>query len=243
MLTALTHRSYANERDIPDNERLEFLGDAVLQLAVTRHLFREYPLLQEGQMTRVRAAVVRKESLAQVAKALDLGEALRLGKGEVRSGGRVKPSILADAMEAVIGAVYQDGGWNPAEKFITTHWRGVIASQAAAPDARDAKTNLQEMLAAEGRFPEYRRKEEGPGHDRRFRVEVWVDGERHGVGKGSSRRLAEQQAAGQALNALYPDALPHSPSMPPVSPTGAAKVSPNTIRWSRWRQRPARRKS
>ena len=153
LLNALTHSSYANEMDTPDNERLEFLGDTVLQMVVTRHIFAEYPFLKEGQMTRVRAAVVRKESLAQVAEALDLGEALRLGKGQEQSGGRCKVSILADAMEAVIGAVYQDGGWNPAESLVIAHWRGMIDSQAAIPDALDAKTQLQELLASEAKTP------------------------------------------------------------------------------------------
>ena len=242
LLTALTHRSYANERDIPNNERLEFLGDSVLQLVVTRHLFKQYPHLREGQMTRVRAAVVRKESLALVAEELELGEALRLGKGETQSGGRGKESILADAMEAVIGAVYQDGGWKAAEQLVMAHWREMIALKAAAPDARDAKTQLQELLAAEGKTPEYRRKEEGPGHARRFWVEVWVEGKRCGIGKGSARRLAEQQAAKQAMEALYSDmALPHLQVTPPVSEPPAADTTRGTSPW--WHRRKSRRKS
>ncbi len=240
LLTALTHRSYANERSIPDNERLEFLGDAVLQLVVTRHTFREYPHLREGQMTRVRAAVVRKETLAQVAEALDLGDALRLGKGEMQSGGRDKTSILADAMEALIGAVYEDGGWQVAEKLVITHWKVLIAAQAAAPDTRDAKTHLQEILAAEGKEPLYRKTEEGLSHARQFRVEVRVEGKLYGVGKGSSRRLAEQQAAAEALKELYPDAAPtlSQPTLV-VSIPPPESVSPIVRRLRYWSQRRA----
>lgn len=222
-MTALTHRSYANEKGIADYERLEFLGDTVLQLAVTRHLFTEYRHLREGQMTRVRAAVVRRETLAGVANVLELGEELRLGRGEVQSGGRTKESILADAMEAVIGAVYQDGGWKSAERLVMRYWTTMIAHQAEAPDARDAKTHLQETLAPEGKTPEYRRSEEGPPHARRFLVEVWVDGERLGVGEGSSRRLAEQRAAAAALDRLIPDrATGRAPSTPSVTIPPAA---------------------
>ncbi|MXX45788.1 MAG: ribonuclease III, partial [Acidimicrobiia bacterium] len=207
LLNALTHSSYANEMGIPDNERLEFLGDTVLQMVVTRHLFGEYPHLREGQMTRVRAAVVRKESLAQVAEVLDLGEGLRLGKGQEQSG-RHNVSILADAMEAVIGAVYTDGGWKPAERLIMTNWREMIDTQAAAPDALDAKTQLQELLATEGKTPQYRVTGEGPGHARRFEAEVWVDEKCSGTGEGPTHRLAEQQAARSAIETLFSGTIP-----------------------------------
>ena len=224
--------------DIPDNERLEFLGDTVLQMAVTRHIFGEYPFLKEGQMTRVRAAVVRKESLAQVAEAVGLGEALRLGKGQEQSGGRRKASILADAMEAVIGAVYQDGGWKPAERLVITHWREMIATQAATPDALDAKTQLQELLAPEGKKPEYRSRGEGPSHAPRFEAEVWVEGERHGVGEGSSRRQAEQQAARRAIEALYADAAPaRSQPTPAVTEAPTVDEPGEAAQWWRWRRR------
>ncbi|MCE2526516.1 MAG: ribonuclease III [Actinomycetia bacterium] len=221
LLTALTHTSYANERGIEDYERLEFLGDTVLQLVVTRHLFREYSHLREGQMTRVRAAVVRKETLVEMATAFGVGEALRLGKGEIQSGGRQKPSILADSVEAVIGAVYEDGGWKSAQKLIMKHWEHIIAEQAAVPDARDAKTRLQEVLAPEGQVPEYRRTETGPSHARRFHVEVWISGKPEGRGEGSSRRLSEQRAAADTLHNLYPD---RSLSVPRPSPTAPTRV-------------------
>ena len=244
LLTALTHRSYANEKGIADYERLEFLGDTVLQLVVTRHLFRNYQHLQEGQMTRVRAAVVRKETLAGVAKALGLGEALRLGRGEVRSGGRTKESILADAMEAVIGAVYEDGGWNSAERLVMRHWRAMIADQAAVPDARDAKTHLQETLALEGESPEYRRSEEGPAHARRFLVEVWIGGERRGEGEGSSRRLAEQRAAAAVLEELFPDRAAGWPRPTPSVPVNPAPAESAIVRRIReWGSRRAGRES
>ena len=243
LLNALTHSSYANEMNTPDNERLEFLGDTVLQMAVTRHIFGEYPFLREGQMTRVRAAVVRKESLAQVAEALDLGEALRLGKGQDQSGGRRKVSILADAMEAVIGAVYQDGGWRPAKQLVIAHWREMIDVQAAVPDALDAKTHLQELLAADGKKPEYRSTEEGPSHAPRFEAEVWVEGERYGVGEGSARRQAEQRAARHAIQAHFSDAAP-ARSQPAPAVTEAPTVAeppeaaqpPEGAQWWRWRR-------
>lgn len=244
MSTALTHRSYAHDKGLDDYERLEFLGDTVLQLVVTRHLFREYGHLKEGQMTRVRAAVVRKETLAEVANALGVGESLLLGKGEVQSGGRNRESILADAMEAVIGAVYEDGGWKSAERLVMSHWRRMIAEQAAVPDARDPKTHLQETLAGEGEAPEYRRSEEGPAHARRFRVEVWFGGERRGEGAGSSRRLAEQRAAAHALEELLPGDVVSRPRPSPSVPTApAVRESPIVRRLREWGSRRAGRES
>jgi ribonuclease-3 len=228
--TAVTHRSYANEKGIADYERLEFLGDAVLQLAVTRHLFREYGNLTEGQMTRVRAAVVRKETLAKVAKVLGVGEVLLLGKGEEQSGGRNRESILADAMEAVIGAVYEDGGWKSAERLVMKHWRDMIAEQAAVPDARDPKTHLQETLALDGQTPEYRRSEDGPGHAKEFRVEVWIGGERLGEGEGPSRRVAEQRAAAHALEKLIPGGVVNRPRPAPSIPPTAPGPEPSIVR-------------
>ena len=226
----------------PDNERLEFLGDTVLQMVVTRHIFAEYPFLKEGQMTRVRAAVVRKESLAQVAEALDLGEALRLGKGQEQSGGRSKVSILADAMEAVIGAVYQDGGWRPAKRLVIAHWEEMIAAQAATPDALDAKTQLQELLASEGKAPEYRSWGEGPAHAPRFKAEVLVEGERSGAGEGSSKRQAEQQAARRAVEALYSNAAPaRSQPAPAVTEAPTVDDPPEAAQGWWWRRRHPKR--
>lgn len=241
-MTALTHRSYAYEHGAPDNERLEFLGDTVLQLAVTLQLYHQHSQLSEGQMTRVRAAVVRKDALVEVADAIGVGAALRLGKGELQSGGREKAGILADATEALIGAVYQDGGWKAAEKVIGRHWNAMIGHRAAYPDARDAKTELQERLALEGKHPDYLMEGEGPGHARRFRVEVRVAGERRGVGDGSSRRAAEQQAAKAALRNLYPfEELSFlDPGMP--IPDDSPHPSPPSRRGRKlWRRRTRRR--
>ena len=256
LLTALTHPSYANERGIADYERLEFLGDTVLQLVVTRHLFREYSHLREGQMTRVRAEVVRKETLAELASALGVGEALRLGKGEIQTGGRDRTSILADAMEAIIGAVYEDGGWKSVRRLVMRHWREMVSDQAAMPDARDAKTRLQEVLAAEDKAPEYRRSEEGPAHARRFRVEVWVvdaawaeptvarDQTCQGVGEGRSRRLAEQRAAAEALDNLYPDSTrAQSRPLPSVSPHSPPEEPPIMQRIRDWGNRRSAQRS
>lgn len=242
-MTALTHSSYANEKGIANNERLEFLGDAVLQLVVTRHLFGEYANLQEGQMTRVRAAVVRKEALVGVAESLGVGDALRLGKGEAMSGGKKKAGILADAMEAVIGAVYQDGGWKSAERLVMNHWGNMIEEQAAAPDARDAKTQLQERLAAEGETPQYHKRELGPGNARSYRAEVRVRGRLEGVGKGRSGKSAEQRAAAAALEKLYPDEQSEE-LRAPVRVTAAAPDPPPLMgRLRRWSERRSGRKS
>lgn len=235
LLTALTHRSYAHEHGISSNERLEFLGDAVLQLVVTRHLFNKFSHLKEGQMTRVRAAVVRKEALVVVAEALGVGDALLLGRGEA---GWQKAGILGDAMEALIGAVFVDGGWKAAETLVLRHWEGMISEQAAHPDARDPKTELQERLASDGIPPaEYRMQGKGPAHARRFQVEIRVAGRLRGVGKGSSRRLAEQQAAVSALGDLYPkENLPLTPA-PSVPVSEVSGPSPILDRIRRWRHR------
>lgn len=195
-------------------------------------------------MTRIRAAVVRKEALVEVAGTLGVGDALRLGRGEERSEGRQKAGILADAVEALIGAVYEDGGWKAAKRLVMDHWRQMIEERAAAPDARDAKTQLQERLAGEGKAPEYRVHPEGPGHARRFRVEVWVGGKRWGEGEGSSRRSADQRAAADALERLYPEERePDHPPRPRVAAPPFSPPSPVAERVRRWSIRRAGRKS
>src|SRR5215218_5148583 len=145
---ALTHRSYCAEQGVEEsNERLEFLGDSVLGLIVTRFTYEEYPALPEGELAKLRASVVSADTLSELAQELDLGASLRLGKGEDASGGRAKPSILADAMEAVIGAVYIDGGWDAAEELVMRLVGERITEGAAGPGGHDYKTRLQELSA------------------------------------------------------------------------------------------------
>lgn len=201
---ALTHRSWCAEHEgFASNERLEFLGDAVLGIVVTDHIYRTCPALAEGAMAKVRASVVSAPVLAAVAAQLGVGEGLRLGKGEEATGGRQKPSILADAMEAVLGAVYLDGGWAAAEPVVLTLFGSRIAAAASDPGTQDYKTRLQELVAR--RFdqpPGYVLEETGPDHDKRFRARVLVGGEEVGSGEGRSKKQAQQAAAEVAWAAL-----------------------------------------
>ena len=200
---SLTHRSWVAENpDGSDNERLEFLGDAVLQMVVTGYLFDQYPDMPEGQMAKVRAACVSREELAEVAVRIGLGRSIRLGRGEEASGGRHKPSILADTMEAVIAAMYLDGGLDAAGPFILRHWSDTVRQRAINPGRRDYKTRLQEVLALEGASPTYELEESGPDHDKTFRATVLVEDRKLGEGVGGSKKEAEQAAAGQALSRM-----------------------------------------
>jgi len=195
---ALTHRSAG----YPHNERLEFLGDAMLGLVVAEELYRRYPDADEGLLTRLRAALVRKETLADVAAELDLGAHLRLGEGELKSGGFRRASILANALEAILGAIYLDGGYEPCRAAITRLLGRRIASLSAVEMTKDPKTELQEWLQARGRpLPVYRTtRVEGDPHDRHFVVECTLeDAAATVVGEGRSRRHAEQQAAERML--------------------------------------------
>ncbi len=199
---ALTHRSLeAEDEQEFSNERLEFLGDAVLGLVIADELLASWDM-DEGAMAKVRAAVVSEAALAGVARQLGLGDHLRLGKGEQTSGGRDKSSILADALEAVIGAVFLDGGFDPARSFILGNWEDLVAERALAPGERDYKTRLQEVSARRGAVPEYSVGGIGPDHAREFTASVLVDGSTLGRGTGSSKKRAEQEAARQALTAL-----------------------------------------
>ncbi len=198
---ALTHSSYANEHrssGITSNERLEFLGDSILGLIVAEYLFRTHPNMPEGELTRTRAALVCEDSLHEVALTLKLGRYLRLGKGEAAGGGRTRPSILADATEATLAAVYLDGGFEAArgivQKFILNK------EQEKAVD-RDYKTSLQEYVQrTPGKSVTYRLVEEiGPDHDRVFIMEAAVDNQVVGRGKGRTKKEAEQLAAKAAL--------------------------------------------
>ncbi len=201
---ALTHRSYAYENGgLPTNERLEFLGDAVLGVVVTDTLFRGYPNLPEGQLAKLRAAVVNMTALADVARTFDLGAYIRLGRGEEGTGGRDKPSILADTLEAVIGAVYIDCGLPQAAALVHRLFDPVIERSARLGAGLDWKTSLQELTAAEllG-VPEYQVEESGPDHQKSFRALVKVGGKVLGSGGGRSKKAAEQQAAEAAWMAI-----------------------------------------
>lgn len=202
---SLTHRSVvAEDGEGPDNERLEFLGDAVLQLVVTDYLFATYGEHAEGQMAKVRAACVSRPALARVARAVGVGPALQLGVGEARTGGADKDSILADAMEAVIAALYLDGGLDAARAAILRWWEPMLVTRATDPGARDFKTRLQEALAKDGKRPVYRLSDEGPDHDKTFTAVVEVDGVALGTGIGGSKKAAQQAAAEEALGVLPP---------------------------------------
>jgi ribonuclease-3 len=212
---ALTHRSWCAEVvGETSNERLEFLGDAVLQMVVTDHIYRSYPGLPEGELAKVRASVVNAASLAQVAASLTLGEALRLGKGEDASGGRQKPSILADALEAVIGAMYLDQGMEAADELVMRLLGPAITEAAAGPGGRDYKTRLQELSAQRfAEVPCYSVTAEGPDHAKRFFARVRIAGREWGEGDGRSKKQAEQEAAKAAWMVLA-DAVKQGPSGP-----------------------------
>jgi ribonuclease-3 len=221
----MAHRSWCAETSgFESNERLEFLGDAVLGLVVTDHVYRTYPDLPEGHLAQVRAAVVNAGALAEIAEALGLGRDLLLGKGEDASGGREKPSILADAMEAVIGAVYLDGGWDAASELVMRLLRERIAEAAAGPGGHDFKTRLQELAARRfDQLPRYEVFGEGPDHAKRFSATVYLAGAVAGTGEGRSKKQAEQGAARQAWAALSGrlDVLPADTIAAPPSAAGA----------------------
>lgn len=201
---ALVHRSYAYENGgIPTNERLEFLGDSVLGIVVTDKLYRDFPDLPEGQLARMRASVVNAQALADVARALDLGPYIRLGKGELASGGSTKTSILADCLEAVIGAVYLSEGMASVEPWIISIFGPLISEASQLGAGLDWKTSLQEITGQLGvDLPEYRLSDTGPDHAKHFSADVYVSGELLGQGQGSSKKIAEQVAAQEAYQKL-----------------------------------------
>lgn len=210
LLLALTHRSWCAENaGSRSNERLEFLGDAVLGLVVTDHIFSAHPEMPEGSLAKLRAAVVSEPTLAAVAAELGVGPCLRLGKGEASSGGREKASILSDAMEAIIGAVYVDGGLDAARPVVLDLLGDRIISEAVGPGSADYKSQLQEILARRNEgAPVYELSDEGPDHDKRFFARVRVDGSVIGEGEGRSKKLAEQAAARAAFIRLSPVSVP-----------------------------------
>lgn len=207
---ALTHRSYAYENGgLPTNERLEFLGDSVLGIVVTETLYARYPDWSEGQLAKLRAAVVNAGALADVARTLDLGEYLYLGRGEETTGGRDKSSILADTMEAVFGAVFLDSGIDVARDVIHRLFDPLIDRAAELGAGLDWKTSLQEVAAAASLgLPEYRVSDVGPDHAKEFSAEAVVGGVVLGEGAGRSKKVAEQRAAAAAyarILAEHPD--------------------------------------
>ncbi|PSL05893.1 ribonuclease-3 [Haloactinopolyspora alba] len=201
---ALTHRSYAYEHGgLPTNERLEFLGDAVLGLVVTDALYRMHPDLSEGQLAKLRAAVVNMRALASVARELELGQFVLLGRGEEATGGRDKSSILADTVEALIGAVYVDRGLGETSALVHRLVDGLIEASALLGAGLDWKTSLQELTSQQSLgVPEYHITEDGPDHAKTFTAEVIVGGEVRGRGAGRSKKEAEAQAAELAWKAL-----------------------------------------
>ncbi len=201
---ALTHKSFANEqpgRALAHNERLEFLGDAVLDLVISQRIFETFPALPEGELTRIRAEVVREEGLAAIGRDLQMGECLWLGKGEEKSGGRQKDSLIADAVEAVLGAIFCDGGLPAVAPVIEKHFGDMIEHSARRLVSVDHKTRLQELLQARyGRTPVYSLVlAEGPDHQRVYTVEVHFEEKAIGCGRGRTKKAAEQEAARKAL--------------------------------------------
>ena len=204
---AFTHSSYVNEQRSPhleDNERLEFLGDAVLELTVSEFLYNLYPDKAEGELTKLRAAIVCEPSLVVFAEQLHFGKYVQLGKGEEMTGGRTRPSLLADVFEAFIGALYLDQGLPAVQSFLESYVFPQIRSEAGLPQMSDYKTQLQEVVQRDHYgLIEYRIIEErGPAHEREFVPEVYIEHVLMGTGTGKSKKESEQQAAAAALTGL-----------------------------------------
>lgn len=211
---SMTHRSYAYENGgLPTNERLEFLGDSVLGIVVTEKLYRTHPSLPEGQLAKLRAAIVNMHALASVARAMDLGRLIRLGHGEEMTGGRDKASILADAVEAVLGALYLQLGQEPTRAVIHRLFDELIVTAPSLGAGLDWKTSLQELSAAEGLgLPLYELTEDGPDHAKTFAAGVVVAGRQSGQGVGRTKKEAEQQAAAMAYRVLKGQDLGEAPA-------------------------------
>ena len=204
LFTALSHSSYANEsksNKCENYERQEFLGDAVLELSVSEFLFKSFPDMPEGEMTKLRASLVCEPTLSYIAKTeIDLPKYILLGKGEDNTGGRDRDSIISDVFEAVIGAIYLDGGMEPAVSFIQKY---VITDMEKKIEFVDSKTRLQEKVQAKSLSLEYKLiSQDGPAHNRIYTSEVYIDGKPYGIGKGKTKKGAEQHAAYEALKKL-----------------------------------------
>ncbi|MBI3415521.1 MAG: ribonuclease III [Verrucomicrobia bacterium] len=206
LLLALTHPSVAREAGVgmQHNQRLEFLGDAVLQLVLTRELFEKFAEVGEGPLTKARAQLVNRRTLAQQARRLDLGRHLVLSRGEEMTGGRERASALADGFEALIGAIFLDGGFDTAREFVLRQFREAFGELQVLPNLDNPKGELQELLQAEGtEAPRYElQATSGPDHDREFECAVFFRGEELARGKGKSKKLAESEAALVALESL-----------------------------------------
>lgn len=201
--TALTHSSYANEHHCQSNERLEFIGDSILGMVVATYLFHRYPEMPEGKMTRLRAELVCEQSLWEVASKLGFGRMLHLGKGEALSGGRERHSILADCVEAVIAALYLDGGFEVARSFISEHILSKLTDEGYTA-VGDYKTELQELIQQKPNqsLSYVMVGESGPDHKKTFTFDVLLNGERLGRGDGHTKKEAEQSAAQKALEVI-----------------------------------------
>ncbi|MBI4212236.1 MAG: ribonuclease III [Deltaproteobacteria bacterium] len=204
---ALTHKSYTNELKMPaseHNERYEYLGDAVLELSISHVLMERFPSHPEGELSKLRAAIVNEHELAELSRRLTLGSFLYLGKGEAMTGGRDKPSLLSDALEAVIGAVYLDRGYAKALNLIKVHFSQLLDNVGGMGFFKDYKTRLQEEAQSRfGAIPKYRlSRESGPDHQKHFEVALTINGETMSVGLGPSKKAAEQDAARQVLDKI-----------------------------------------
>ncbi len=201
---ALTHTSYAYENKVESNEKLEFLGDSILEYISSKYIYLKYPKLKEGEMTKVRATVVCEESLYKIAKLHNFSDFLYLGKSERLSGGKNRPTILADSVEAIIAAIYIDGGLEQAEKFIIENLSNEIEIATKHVGIKDYKTVLQEKLQEHGEVKiEYQiTKETGPDHDKKFEAQVSCDGKVLSKGEGKSKKEAQMNAAKKALEKI-----------------------------------------
>jgi len=207
LFRALTHKSFVNEKNNPvrdHNERYEFLGDAVLELAISHILMGSFPQYPEGELSKIRAAIVNERQLAEIARKIGLSDYLNLGKGEEMTGGRSKPSLLSDAFEAVLGGIYLDRGFDKAKKLIECLFSDILNNVGTKDFYKDYKTRLQEVVQARFRtIPKYKvARESGPDHRKIFEVDLFIANERYGVGRGSSKKIAEQNAARAALEKI-----------------------------------------
>jgi ribonuclease-3 len=202
LLEALTHTSFSAENSAPSYERLEFLGDAVLGLVTASTIFDSYPEAPEGEMTKLRAVVVDRHSLASVGRDLGIPDHIRVGRGEERAGGRDRDSIVSDVVEAILGAVYVDGGWAEVARLVRDEWQSVIDLRASSPATTDPRSRLQELLAKSRRVVSFSYEQSGPDHAVIFTATATVEDEVIGTGTGASKKSAAIDAARAALEGI-----------------------------------------